>query len=105
MYLISLSSMNTCDTGEGERADVVITASFVVPDLAKFSSDDLQRMGIGLEQTLRTAPIEDIKPMTTEEVATWRDEKRQEDAMIEKLKGNIASAQLYGAPDDDEDDQ
>lgn len=100
MYLINISSMNTCDAGDGERADVVIAASFVVTDLSKLASVDLQQMAVGLEQALRTAPIDDIQPMSVEEVTAWRKAQREDAAVLEELGGNAASVQLHGGDEE-----
>lgn len=74
LYLLRLSAMNTCD-----ECDLVPSAEFIVDaDLGtdEFSAmDALQSLQRRLKETLNGAPVTNLRPMTREEIETWRDEE------------------------------
>lgn len=75
LYLLKLSMMSTCD-----ECEIVPSAEFIVDeDLGTnqhSAVDALQALQRQLKAALHDAPLTNIRPMTEEEIRTWRDEQQ-----------------------------
>lgn len=87
LYLLKISSMNTCDD-----CDIVPSAEIIIDhDLSTADMpiiDALHTLIRRFSDTLQSAPLEGIRPMTRDEIKQYRDEEREEDGSLSLLDGD-----------------
>lgn len=74
LYLLRVSAMNTCDECDiVPSAEVIVDRDMSTEHLPLFES--LQSLVRNLANTMRDVPFDGVRPMTREEIKTWRDEQ------------------------------
>jgi hypothetical protein len=74
LYLLRLMAMNTCD-----ECDIVPSAEFIVDEdlgtTEHSAMDVIHKLQNELRDSLKGAPITNLRPMTPEEIRIWRDQE------------------------------
>lgn len=74
LYILRLMAMNTCD-----ECDIVPSAEFIVDEdfgtVEHSAVDVLHKLQDEIRDSLKGAPLTNIRPMTPEEIHVWRDQE------------------------------
>lgn len=82
LYLLRISAMNTCDDCDiVPSAEIVVDRDFSTKDLPLLEA--LQSVVRVLSETIADAPLENVRPMTREEIEEYRDEERNPETTIQ----------------------
>lgn len=77
LYLLKISAMCTFDDGDVvPSAEVIVDKDFGTEEHNIIEA--LYKLTMQLAAALQGAPLEGIRPMTREEIATWRDEQNEQ---------------------------
>jgi hypothetical protein len=80
LYLLKISAMCTADDIDGvvPSAEIIVNADFGTDNHNIIEA--LHNLANQLAETIRGAPLENVRPMTRAEVQQWRDDQAAEDA-------------------------
>jgi hypothetical protein len=81
LYLLKISAMSTCDECDVvPSAEIIVDRDFSTKDLPLFEA--LQAMVRQLSEAMTDAPLENVRPMTRDEIQAYRDDENDPETSV-----------------------